>query len=1353
MRPDFRTAPRTISRSRSSRRERSRIRPIVAAVVTPLESRTLLTTPPYAALTRAEARDYYLDVFEPMADVAPSWTGNVETGDAGTLGAEYIGAILDRFNAFRYMAGLPDDVTLDATFNQRAQQAALMMSANKALSHAPPPTWKFYTEDGRIGAGASNLHQLAGPQAIDGYVTEGAPAGHRRWILFPPTERIGIGDIPTPTGGYPEANATYVIGGFGTRPNVPFVAWPPAGFVPYKLVSDAWSFAVGGGTDFSSATVAVKSGGNDVPVTIRSRGLGFGDPAIEWTVPVDRTRPSADATYDVDVKHVGIGGGQFQDFHYSFTIFDPTPTWFQFFKDWNWSYENSGPAMFDVDRKGDTSTAVTVKYAAVNDTAQAGLDYTAAVGTLQFAAGETRKTISVPLLNDGVDTTYWEGFRVVLSQPTRGTELGAPSSSAWTIGDNDGVHAWLNFKVTAVTVAETAGSVTLEVVRGGDSTNSDISVSYATTDGTAKAGSDYTAATGTLRFAPGVLSRTITIPITNNVFFEPTEAFTITLSNPTGGAHLGEYTPAAATAVVTITDDDPAVPVLEFGQATVSVVEGKGTVTLQVVRNTIAPDADVTVSYATVAGTALAGSDFTTTSGVLHFAAGQFVGTIVVPILDDKQHETSESFTVVLSHPNGAVVGPVSTATVTIEDEDPLPPSLAFTQASATVDETAGTVTVDVVRSGDPNADVSVSYATVDATALAGSDYDTTSGILHFAPGTISRTIVVPIRDDDEFEGDETFSLVLSDPTNGAGLGAITSATITIVSEDPPPATLSFVFSTAAVSESAGSVTIQVTRGGDPNAEVSVSYATADGTALAGSDYSAATGTLNFAAGVLSRTIVVPILDDSVVENGKEFSVVLSQPVGGVLGATTLLTVTILNDDLPPPAIALSQAALTVSEAAGQAILTVSRLGNLSVEATVSYTTAAGTAQAGSDFTSASGIVHFAAGEFNRTIVIPIRDDGDHETSESFTVVLSDPNGAVLGGVTTATVTIQDNDPVPTVLSFLRTIVTVGEGGGPAVVEASRDGDIANELTVPYTLADGTARSGVDYVGTGGTLRFAPGQRTQRIEVPIVDDGNVESDETFTVSLGNAGSATVTIVDNDSAAVSSSLEFAQAAVSVTESVGQVVLEVRRRGDTTGEATVTYGTVAGSALDGTDFVTTQGVLRFAAGETSQTIRVPIRDDRDSEPSETFSVVLTDPATGATLGTSRTAVVTVVDDDPLPPRIVSVSGIRTKAGLGQVVLEASSGLDPVGAATKSAYILRRAGRDKKFGTRDDTVLRFSSAVYDPTHRRVTLKLAKAFKPREKVQLTASAIFLRSPNGPALDGNGDGKAGDNAALTFRS
>jgi hypothetical protein len=194
---------------------------------------------------------------------------------------------------------------------------------------------------------------------------------------------------------------------------------------------------------------------------------------------------------------------------------------------------------------------------------------------------------------------------------------------------------------------------------------------------------------------------------------------------------------------------------------------------------------------------------------------------------------------------------------------------------------------------------VTVNYATADGTATAGSDYTSTSGTLTFNPGVTSQTINVPIIDDAAVEGNEWFTVTLSSPVN-AILGATTTHTYT-TNNDDNAGTIQFSSGTYSVNENGGSILITVTRTGGSSGAVGVSYATSNGSAIAGSDYTSASGTLSWANGDTSnKTFSVPITNDTLDESNETFTVTLSSPTGGAaLGSPSSSTVTITDDDLP----------------------------------------------------------------------------------------------------------------------------------------------------------------------------------------------------------------------------------------------------------------------------------------------------------------------------------------------------------------------------------------------------------------------------------------------------------------------
>ena len=207
-----------------------------------------------------------------------------------------------------------------------------------------------------------------------------------------------------------------------------------------------------------------------------------------------------------------------------------------------------------------------------------------------------------------------------------------------------------------------------------------VTVNFATANGTATAGSDYQATSGTLTFAPGTTSQTLTVPVLGDTLDEPNETFTVTLSNPTNA------TLATAQATGTIVDDD--VPLLSIGNVTVPEGNSGTTPATFTVNLSIASVFTVTVNFATANGTATAGSDYQATSGTLTFAPGTTTQTLTVPILGDTLDEPNETFTVTLTNPTNATLA-TAQATGTIVDGDV--PALSISNVTVPVEGNSGT--------------------------------------------------------------------------------------------------------------------------------------------------------------------------------------------------------------------------------------------------------------------------------------------------------------------------------------------------------------------------------------------------------------------------------------------------------------------------------------------------------------------------------------------------------------------------------------------------------------------------------------------------------------------------------------
>ena len=342
---------------------------------------------------------------------------------------------------------------------------------------------------------------------------------------------------------------------------------------------------------------------------------------------------------------------------------------------------------------------------------------------------------------------------------------------------------------------------------------------------------------------------------------------------------------------------------IQFGTPSFRVEENAGSIVVPVIRGAFAGAAPgtATVDFATADRTANAGPDYVVTSGTLTFAPGEEVKFITVPLVNNSVYEGVETFAISLSNPTGGyALGVNSTATVHIHDS--IKPSVTISDAEAKEGEDeVFTVTI----SESPVQPISIGFTTMDGTAiLAGftlpGDYVSAGGTLVFNPGERTKTFRVATLPDLLAEPDETFSVLLILPEDT--VGARTTGTATIHNDTTPVVQFSFTGGGFVASEADGGVVIHVSRvGGDPSIPFSVDYSTSDETASERSDYTAALGTLRFAAGETSKTFTVFITNDAFVEPAESFNVTLSNPQGAALGSPSTAPVTINSDDSTPP--------------------------------------------------------------------------------------------------------------------------------------------------------------------------------------------------------------------------------------------------------------------------------------------------------------------------------------------------------------------------------------------------------------------------------------------------------------------
>ncbi len=887
-------------------------------------------------------------------------------------------------------------------------------------------------------------------------------------------------------------------------------------------------------------------------------------------------------------------------------------------------------ATYTVALASQPTAAVTVAVASGAATAATVRPLSLSFSTSNWSQGQT---VTVTGVDDDVDNTP-DRTATISHRASGGDYASISKDLTVTVTDDDGTSA---FSVADASVNEgDSGTASLSfTVSLSPAADMATTVAWATSDGTATAGADYTMGSGTLSFSAGDTSKTATVTVTGDQVDEDNETLKVTLSNASGGPTISDNE-----ATGTITDDDTKGVTLSKGSVTVTEASGTGRTATYTVALASQPTAAVTVAVSSSAETAAtvmpASLSFTTTNW-------NSAKTVTVTGVDDDVDNTPDRTATISHQASGGDYASISKdLTVTVTDDEG---ASAFSVADASVNEgDSGTASLSFTVSLSPAADMqtTVDWATSKEsgdTATPGTDYTAGSGTLTFAKGDTSKTATVTVTGDQVDEDNETLTLTLSNQTSGLTLGTST-ATGTITDDDTKGVTLSKTGVTVTEASGAGrTATYTVALASQPTAAVTVAVqSSAVGTAtVMPASLSFTTTNWNSA-----KTVTVTGVDDDVDNTPDRTATISHQASGGDYASISKdLTVTVTDDE---GASAFSVADASVNEGdSGTASLsfTVSLSPPADMQTTVDWATSkesADTATPGTDYTAGSGTLTFGAGDISKTATVTVTGDQVDEDNETLTLTLSNQTSGLTLGTSTATGTITDDDTKGLALSKTGVTVTEASGAGRT---ATYTVALASQPTAAVTVAVSSS------AGTAATVMPASLSFTttnwnsaKTVTVTGVDDAvDNTPDRTATISHQASGGdyasvskdLTVTVTDDEEASA-----FSVAAASVTEGdsgTASLSFTVSLSPAADMQTTVDWATSKESgdtATPGTDYTAGSGTLTFAKGDTSKTATVTVTGDQVDEANETLTLTLSNQTSGLTLGTS-TATGTITDDD--------------------------------------------------------------------------------------------------------------------------
>ncbi|NQT73569.1 MAG: hypothetical protein HQ553_12505, partial [Chloroflexi bacterium] len=954
-----------------------------------------------------------------------------------------------------------------------------------------------------------------------------------------------------------------------------------------------------------------------VTITMDSSSVAVVQPNVDgniltqFDVPADATPGSLLIYYASD----GVGNTSMVE---TFSVSAPSPTV---------SFTSSGYAVNENDITGMMVISValsevcpdteTINYATADDSANQPGDYTAASGTLTFAAGETSKTFSVPIVNDS-DAEGDEVLLLSLSNPGGSINLGTPNSASLVIVDDDAPDIDVSFASPTYTVGEGDGTASIEVVLSGSSP-SNISIAYASNDDSATAGDDYTTVGGDftslsmLLFSPGDISKSFNVPITDDTDTEGNETVTLTLSNP-DNVELG----SPVTATLTITDDDT-----DSDGDGISDTDDNCSSTYNSDQtdsnNDGTGDACLTPSISEV--TISPNRAGQTASYTIPFQTGGLTAStdeITLTFPSDTDVPTSMSYTHVLVGTPGGTSVNVGSGGINISGQSAVvrcPVNVSSGTAMVTFTQEAGIKNPTLSREPVPAYPI----------------YGDGQGIDGYTIGvsTTQETNVVQTPPYYIYNWVEADSMVLTwyEPVTVRGGGFVPGL----------PINLSLIggASGSGILESDGTFTIGAVATGLP-------------TPITAIDGSGRTASTSSAVTVRPRLSVTPTsgnIGSTVTLKGYNFVGTPSTiSVGGKSVSASGLTISDQDNDGSLDDF-LYSTTIPIGLSSGDTTISIIDPGASGTStATTTFTVAdysigvdpasgrAGTTieVSGANWPPHADVFPFQgvlfmhdftnfwfvgdsrvqtdnSGDFTETGQIPFNaTPGLHAI---YCVFGTAPNQSVAQAFFTVL------GPASTYASFSSDSYSVDEdvSGGLATITVGLSETSSSTVTVDYATNDGTATAGTDYTATNGTLSFSAGQTSKTFDIPILDDGTDEANELINIALSapsNAGlqtpySATLTITDDDSA---TDVSFSSALYTVNEGSPSATIEVVLSGTSSQTITVDYATSDDTATVGLDYTATSGTLTFTAGQSSRTFDIPILNDSHVEVTESAEITL-------------------------------------------------------------------------------------------------------------------------------------------------
>ena len=968
--------------------------------------------------------------------------------------------------------------------------------------------------------------------------------------------------------------------------------------------------------------------------------------------------------------------------------------------------EDAGSITFTISLDQAPVNSVSVDWATASGTADSGVDFTASMGSVTFAAGEQTKTVTIGVTNDNL----YEGPETL--------NINLSAASGATISDATGVGTIFDdgngpngtdddrpvVSINNITVTEETDPHAVFTISLSNPSVEDTVLSLALVSGTATAADfgpgleafisgSWQPVTGNVAILAGQTSLQIRTPIIDDAIADDGDMFSLVATHVNGTV----FDTANKSGFATIQDESPADTTTVSLSGPGSVTEGDTATYTVTLTNT--PQSNVTVTL-TYSGTATGGADYSAIATV-SIPSGSTSSTFDIVTIDDSLGEPLENLQVTIDAVSGGTFEDLQisasnfqVATNIVDDDVP-------TVSVNDVVVTEGTdmfaeFTVELSNPTFEDISFSISATGISATGdgvdfgVAGPDeieiFDGTTWVAAstatFTAGQTALLVRTAIIDDVDAETVETFEITAT-TTAGTTTALTATGTGTIQEDNTSLETILVSLSGASAVAEGNTATYNLTLNDSAIAieDVTVTFVYT-GTATDGSDFTGV-ATATILTGNSSQTFDLTTVDDAVYETSETIEVSILSVTGGgfeQIAADPLAdsVTTTINDDTDIPTVAIGNVT-SLEGTDAFAVFTV-ELSNLSVEDVELQLSVAGNTATGGgvDFGAADGSniqvfdgtnwvnatqATISAGDMSVLVRVPIVDDPIDEPDETYDLTVDVDAGTTTNIRVIGTGTITDEDPAPTITIDDATAIE----GSQLVFNVSLSNPSSEPVVVAFNTSDLTATSASDYVAgafefsndggaswiaaaNGNEVTIAANATSILIRFSTQQDNVLESTETLQVSVDSVVSGTVGDFSDTAIGTINDDDTAVASIVANDSDagepgnnGQFTITLSNPSDT--DTTIAY-TISGSADSGTDFSSLSGTITLTAGQTSAVIDVSVLDDAISEGDEEVTLTLDSITNGDSQITidsvNNSATVNITDDDEL---IWSITGDTT------------------------------------------------------------------------------------------------------------